>query len=535
MQVLYVAGFEIAAAEDAPAEPDPAAVLLELLGEWIGGQTDAPVPASELRASGERELSRAHGANRRHAVWEHVRGEDQWATRVERRDVAMDGGVFITRVTIGDGPDGLSVRVSMARDVPNAGLTPTSPPILRQPAFVAAIAENPRLDVRVDDQVQDGRYLQVRSPQEVALLAEALRKSARLPILLLHTRTLKARAAARTAASRLIGLARVVTLDYRAARALRELVPEIDVPYAGGLLVWADLAASPTVLSSADVNEADPDVLRASLMARIAPLSVLTRGDDDAYRRTRAAARALESARAAQRTAEAEGTGDSEAQIRALREELTVAQSELEYFSDEYDKAEELAAARAKEVAVLQTQVDQLRAQVEQLNVAATYRPQELAAAEVETFDNAPELKVADGESLEAVAQHLERVSAGRIVFTPKATIAWRKATRYATPDEMRDGLVKLAKVSHDIHDGQERAMGHFDTWVRENYDLRISMHDEAMPKKFRKFLFDGELYDRTPHVKVNDGVPPHECGRVYFTIDKPNSRVIVDHVGLHW
>ncbi len=73
------------------------------------------------------------------------------------------------------------------------------------------------------------------------------------------------------------------------------------------------------------------------------------------------------------------------------------------------------------------------------------------------------------------------------------------------------------------------------DRWIRENYDLKVSLQDDQMPKAFRTFTFEGVKYDRTPHVKVNDGVPHHECGRVYFAFDQKNERIIVDHVGLKY
>jgi flagellar motor protein MotB len=530
MQVLYVAGFDIAAAEGAPPGTDPSQVVLDLLGQWIGGQSDPAINSAELLEDGNRELAQVvvHGALRRTAAWEHVSGEDAWATRVERRDVSVDGSEFITRVTVGDDEDGTSVRVSMAREVAAAGLTPAPVPDLRQPGIVATLAQDPRLDVRVDGQVQDGRYEPVRSSQEVELLANVLSEAGRLPVLLLHTRTLEARSGAQRVASRLIGLVKVVTLDYRAARALHALMPSIEVPYAGGLLVWADVAAPPGIISAPLLNAPDRDVLRTALMSRIAPLSVLTRGVDEAYRRARISAQSHQSLQAAQRTAEAEGAGDAEAQLAALRAELEVTKNELAYVYDECGKAEQDAKDRSSEVAVL-------RAQVEQLTIAQAYQPPAAEAEEAETFDNAPTLEVGNPSSLETLSQHLERVSQGRIVFTPNAVTAWRRADRYPTPDEMRDGLVKLAKIAHDVIGGHAEVRGHTDTWARENYDVKISLQDDDMPKKFRTFTWEDTSYDRTPHVKVNDWVDPHKCGRIYFAIDNANARYIVDHVGLHW
>ncbi|NTW38298.1 MAG: hypothetical protein HGA44_00185 [Cellulomonadaceae bacterium] len=527
MQVLYVTEFTVAPAAAGVTTDDAALICMELLGAWVGGRTDPPVPADELLQDGERDLTLAYGATSRTAAWEHVRGDRAWATRLERRDVAADGSQFVTRVTIGIVEDVTHLRVSMAHQVESTGLTPTAPPTLKQPAIVSDVVTDPRLSVRAGGQVQDGRYLQVRGPDEVAELARSLAHTVRLPILLLHTRTTHAHTAAQRAASRLIGLVRVVTLDYRAARALQQHISGLDVPYAGGLLMWTDLRAPATAISSDLLNAADPDAMRADLMSRIAPLSVLTRGFDETYRHARTDAQATAARLAAERTARATDLGDTTEQIASLRAELAQASAEKAFAYDEAQRGDD-------ENRKLQATITQLRAQVEQLSFANHFKPEH--TDDSETFENAPELVVGDLDSLEQLTQHLERVTEGRITFTPEAVAAWKKANRYSTPDLMQTGLVKLARLADDLHNGTvRRPSGHFDTWVRETYDLRISMQDDAMPKGFRHLTWEGTRYDRTPHVQVNDGVPPHECGRIYFTIDTKNDRVIVSHIGLHW
>ena len=532
MEVLYVTNLDIAASASSQLqEIDPAQVCLELVGDWLGDRTDHVVPYYSLLADGESQLTPAHG-RQRDARWEHVAGADTWATRVERRDVAPDGVEFITRLTVGDAPDGVTVRISMARESRATGLTPTTLPTLHQPAIVAALVEDPRLHVSVDGQVQDGRYLQVRSPEETALLAQALKQRKRLPILLLHSRTLEAQATARRCASRLVGLVRVVTMDYRATRHLRTLEPVADVPYSGGLLVWADLSSPPLPVPTEQINNPDRDVLRAALMSRIAPLSVFTRGVDTAYRTARRAASAERNSEAAAASAEAAQSGTIEEQLEAVTLERDRAREMETFATEECAKAEALAQERADEI-------ERLTAQVEQLTLAsrfmhASHPPDD--APEEKTLDNTPaELEVADGTSLEKLCQHLERAVEGKIVFTPNATAAWKQADRYATPELMRDSLIKLATVARDLYDDQDRSIGHLDTWVRENYDLRISLQDDKMPKKFKTFIWEDRSYERIPHVKVNDGVPPAECGRIYFALDHSNKQLIVDHVGLHW
>src|SRR5690606_37450721 len=125
-------------------------------------------------------------------------------------------------------------------------------------------------------------------------------------------------------------------------------------------------------------------------------------------------------------------------------------------------------------------------------------------------FNDAPTLIAGDVDSLDAVIAHLENCCEGRIAFTLSARTSWKKADHYPTPDQMRTALIKLATVARDLYDGSDRTIGHLDRWVRETYDLKISLQDDQMPRAFRNFTLDGEKYDRTPLVKVNDGVPPH-------------------------
>lgn len=194
-----------------------------------------------------------------------------------------------------------------------------------------------------------------------------------------------------------------------------------------------------------------------------------------------------------------------------------------------WEQADERAKSIAKEAA-------RWKETAEQLRLAQKFIPDNTGTSEIiPTWSNAPKLIVGDVDSLDDLCKHLEEAAKGRIVFTPAALAAWGKADRYGTPDDMAAGLIKLSHAAHDIYDGQQRTMGHMDTWLRETYDLKASLQDDDMPKKFRQFDFEGETLDRTPHVKVNDGVPPHECGRIYFAFDKSKSRIVVDHIGLHW
>ncbi len=182
---------------------------------------------------------------------------------------------------------------------------------------------------------------------------------------------------------------------------------------------------------------------------------------------------------------------------------------------------------------MLADKVETLQAQVEQLTLASLYAGQ--AEAPEPSFDNVPAApSPGETNALQALADHLERAAQGRIVFTSNAIAQWKKADKYPTPADMRDSLIKLAKVAADIYGEQDLTVGHMDNWIRENFDLKVSLQDDNLPKQWAKFEWQGVQLDRTPHVKVNDGVPPYACGRIYFAFDSARKQLVVDHVGLH-
>ncbi|MFC4555399.1 hypothetical protein [Georgenia faecalis] len=528
MQILYVTDFVVTPADGVSLQAAVDATVA-VLSKWAGDY-DAPINASDLFEGGYRDLKATHGALRKYAKWSHLESPTgDWVTRLDVVTIENHGSQFTARVTIGMLSGVLRLRLGLAREVDAAGLSPVAEPEVRQPRVLLDLVEHSDLRVSSDGQVVDGQYLQARGIDNAALVAEVLHAQHRLPVLLVHSRTKEAHQAIRRAASGSIGLVRIVTVDLPTARQLLALEPRARVPYAGGLLVWSDLAVPATAVGEDIVNSRDYDALRKAVIEHIAPLSVLTRGSDDVYRTVREAARVSRADLAAARTAAAVESGNYSAIIEALTHERDQLGLDLNDAMDAWSESD----ARARELA---SEAARWKATAEQLRIAQKYvGAAVIDEAEGPTFENAPELSTGDPDSLASLASHLERAAEERIVFTDTVRSTWKKADRYPTPEAMRVAMVKLAQVARDLYDGQDRTMGHTDNWVRENYDLKVSLQDDKMPKGFRSFTFEGEAHDRTPHVKVNDGVPPHECGRIYFAFDPKNDRMIVDHVGLHY
>jgi hypothetical protein len=527
MQVLYVTDFEVEP-QAGDSLDDAAQECLSALGSWIVGPDAEPLPAAELMADGACDLPLQHQNTAHRAEWTHLDAGEVWATRCERRSTAADGSQFSGRVTVARLESALSVRITLGREAGTASLTPSSEAKILQPRLVSDLAAHPRLRLRAGGQVQDGRYIQVRDKETVGIVAESLATQTRLPILLVHTRTEASMSAVKRAAARLIGMARVVTLDYRSARLLQGCEPRADVPYEGGLMVWADIDAPATVVPPEVVNSAQRDDMLGLIVEQVAPLSVLARGSDTTWATVQRIVQRNLAAQAANRTAEAVESGRSEEIIAALKAERDRALKDLDDALIQWQAAEDHAADTAVEAA-------RYKAQAEQMRIASQYAPRPPAPTTPRSFDDVPALLVGESASLEKFGVHLEQASEGRIVFTTSALSAWSKAKSYPTPELMQIALTKLARVARDLYDGTERTFGHTDTWIRETYDLKVSLQDDQMPKAFRSFTWEETNYDRTPHIKVNDGVPPDACGRVYFAFDKKNGRIVVDHVGLHY
>ncbi|QZN85425.1 hypothetical protein [Cellulomonas sp. C5510] len=528
MQILYVTDFVI---EPAPAVNIDAAVetTLDALSAWVSA-ANSVLNASDLLNDGRRDLRATHGALRKYAEWTHLRSPlGNWVTRLDVVTIGRDGSHFTARVSVGLLNGSLRLRLGMAREVDAAGLSPVADPQVRQPHILADLVNHPSLRVSSGGQIVDGKFLQARGADAAALVADVLRVQHRLPVLLVHARTRQGHQSARRAAAGLVGLVRVVTVDLPTARHLLAHEPRARVPYAGGLLVWSDLDLPATVVGEEIVNAREVDTLRATTMRQVAPLSVLTRGSDELYRAVREAGRVSRSELAAARTAAAVESGNLTAIIEALNQERDQLRSDLNDAMEAWADSDARARGLASEAA-------RWKATAEQLQIAQHYAGAALIDENTDaSLDDTPALVTGDAETFDALASHLEKATEGRLVFTDAARTAWKKADRYPTPVDMRTALVKLAQVAWDLNDGTDRTIGHVDKWIRENYDLKVSLQDDKMPRSFRTFTFEGEKHDRTPHVKVNDGVPPHECGRIYFAFDPENGRIVVDHVGLHY
>ncbi|MEV0157693.1 hypothetical protein AB0H57_28780 [Micromonospora sp. NPDC050686] len=267
-------------------------------------------------------------------------------------------------------------------------------------------------------------------------------------------------------------------------------------------------------------------------MRLLAPVSVLARGLDRAYREARRAEIAHQDRDARARTEQALAEGDTSAQIEALRDELAAARAGADDWqqlaAEEEQRADRFQAEAGK--------VPALEAKIEQLTLAlrAISMPGDAEVTEEDPWVVLPGLVTGDASSAESLFLHLADAAAGRIVFTDRVASSWKKS-KYPFPGEMAECLTKLARVAVALYDGSDRNYPHLDTWIRDEFDLKVALQDDKIEKasKIRYFDYEGATHDRTPHVKVRDHAPPSQVGRIHFALDSENRRLIVDHVGL--
>lgn len=428
MQELYIVDVELLPPDqnDGPSTGTYDEGQLTLL-HWLQHASPSAIEIGDLKYASKAPLKDGAAGSSRHATWDIARDGDNRALRVEIRDTYDDGRPdFVTRVTLASMNRATTARVSMARASSSARLIPVGAADLYQPSVLRTLAMNRNLRLSIGGQRQDGRYEQVRRPQEVQLLLQSLRNPSRLPILLAHVRTTEAMATVKKSAAGLIGMCSVVSVSLPVIRQLASELPG-HAPTAGGAsLVWSDLHATPIRLGSEVVNSGDPDALRKTLMRPLAPLSVLSRGSETKFSQIRRDETRVKERRAAEASLAAHARGDMAAENAALHAQLRAALESL----TEWQELAAYEEQRANELQAEAEESSRLRAQVEQLSVALSASPAPSAASESEdaSWDDLPRLKSANADSAVAFFNALEDLTDNKIVFSDHAAQSWKKS-----------------------------------------------------------------------------------------------------------
>lgn len=527
MQVLYVVEFDVGATED-PSAYDR---LVQHLADWLNRGASALITVDDLATSGSATLPmltvRGNRVADRTASWEHVNG----TVRALRLSVTqgVDKTVELTtRVTIAKGLPGVRLRVGMSREQSSGSLSPIGETPLFQPGLVETVARDESLSLHIGQQQVDSQYIPVRTVSEAYELAQVMRTGQRLPVLLVHLRSPASWDVAKKAANKLIGLTRVCTLNYATSRALAHEVPQADVPFGGARLIWSDVDTPGPVFTPDAIEHLGGEGVRKQLMWRVAALSALARGVDSGWRAARVGFQAQSLATAETLLQQARADSDVTAELEAMK--LKVDQLEVQV--REWQELSELSEAEAKSLEARAARADLAEQSAiywrEQYEASVAQPSRE----QTDPWENVPVLR--PREDPEPTFLALEDASEGRIVFTDGARRSWKNIA-YPDPADMTEKLLSLARAAVRLyaHDGDIATR--IDDWFMTEFQLRVAMSDETISKRkrLRYFTYDGLEYDQLPHVKVRDGVKPNEVGRIHFSLDPKEGRLIVNHVAL--
>ncbi|TFD01394.1 hypothetical protein E3T25_11340 [Cryobacterium sandaracinum] len=384
------------------------------------------------------------------------------------------------------------------------------------------------MDVLIGTQRVDGSYLPIRTTGDAALLIESLRRSQRLPLVLIHLRSPESWSLARVLSAKLVGLARVITLNHATSRQIFGSVPAVNVPFGGAMLVWSDLEARGLSFTGEDVVELGAEEVRARLMGRLAAISALARGIDEGWRSARTEARAEARVAAEERVRLATESDDRSGEIVALRsqvgglqDDLLVWQTMAEESEERRIEAESLASSAEDERRNSDYWREQYEGQVKGGVVEDVVDVWECIPTLLSRSDPAQTFRA------------LEDAAQDRIVFTEAAQRSWKNIS-YPDPEDMTDKLTMFAKAAVDLYGTDTGTIGHLDDWFAQR-GLKVAISDQAISRspKLRTFQFEGREYSQIPHVKVRDGVKPNEVGRIHFDLDKENQRIVVNHVAV--
>ncbi|MBB5633413.1 hypothetical protein BKA04_001636 [Cryobacterium mesophilum] len=530
MQIIYAVDLEVVG--DLPALGRHE-LLLEHVADWLSGGSTREVLASELLNANATTLPPRREANRklvhRDASWEVIGIPSAQSLRLSvaqdlERDVQLT-----TRVTVATIGEDTSLRIELSREHQGGYLSPVRDTPIFQPGILREVVMDDRLQLQIGSQKIDGKYLPIRTSSDVAVLVDVLAASHRLPIVLIHLRSPESWEVARVLSKKLIGLARVITLNFATSNQVFAHVPRAKVPFGGATLVWSDLTSPGLSFTEEEIVALGPEGVRARLMGRLAAISGLARGLDKGWR---AAQARLQNEARVEAEAKVQAAIDSEnlgAENTALREQVSASQSEAHLWQGLAEEAEakgaeaEALASRAEDA---ERSAEYWREQYESIRQGAT------AEEDIDPWDRIPRL-IAKTDPAPAF-RALEDAAQGRIVFTEAAERSWKNIS-YPDPDDMAEKVRRLAMAAVELYGDNPGQIGHLDDWFMERHGLKVAMSDQVISRspKLREFQFEDVTYSQIPHVKVRDGVKPNEVGRIHFDFDKENQRLVVNHVAL--
>lgn len=533
MQVLYVVNFDVQGG-------DAYDRVLGHVAEWLS-DAEGSLTVDSFRRAGSQLLRTAYvgeEAVTRHGVWDVIHNGADRALRLTVAQAAGTGLELTTRVTVTELAGETHFRVGIGRENTSQRLVPVAETDVYQPHIVRALTFDPELTLRTHGQLVSAEYIPIRTADEAREVADNLSRTNRLPLVMVHARTPDTWELARTLSRKLLGLARIVSVNFEASRVISAVHPGVKVPFGGLLLVWPGMSAESMSLTAELISELGAEHILRVLTRRLGSLSALGNGTDALWQHARSAADKARMRVLLERAALAREGGDLQGEIAALKQQVEMLSTTIAELEAIGEDAMQTADTKARLLRDAENELDLAR------HEAKTWRElyqglgsPTLSEEPEDPWDAIPVL--VSKSDPDATFLAISDAASEHIVFTERARKSW-ESIEYPEPDDMTEKLISLARAAVELYAGEPGRLPKLDTWFKEQYGLNVAMTDQTISdwkkKEFKwlnAFEHEDETLNATPHVKVRDGVKLNECGRIHFALEPKKKRIVVQHVAV--
>lgn len=540
MQLLYVVNFSVVG-------NDAYNGVLRHISAWLSNKEN-PLQFNSLLHSGRYTPTPGKVHNKevpRQAEWSVLSHSKSRAIKLTISQHAGSDMELTTRVTLGEDEHGIQLRIGIGRMSTSNALVPVTRTDVFQPRLIRLIDRDSTLKLCINNQTVDGQFQAIKSLDEAKIASDSMNSSNRLPLTIIHLQSPSARDLAYELSRKLIGLTRILTVNYVTARAIAEDHPDANIPFGGLALFWPGMHGRPLRWTAEQITAISTKDITAELTERLGFLAALRSGRDTIWDRIRRNVDDQHMKKLLDQADAARERRDRAGEIEALKQQVKTLNDSNEELSEIGEEAMREADQAKERCSELEYQVQHLKEQLENTKQeAASWRSsyQDIASGPtgnpINPWDAVPNLIPHSDPSNTFLA--ISDASGDYIAFTEQAKKSW-ESIDYPDPADMTDKLIRLAKAASKLYEIRGQSIPHLDIWFKENHGLNVALTDQAISKFkrnelawLRKFDFEDSLsLNATPHVKVRDAVSPNECGRIHFALDPGKNRIVVHHVGL--
>jgi len=540
LQLLYVVNFSVIG-------NDAYNRVLRHISTWLSNE-ESPLQLNSLLSSGQYTPTPGKVHNQeipRHVKWSTLSHSKSRAIKLTVSQHADSDMELTTRVTLGEDKHGVQLRIGIGRMSTSNALVPVTRTDVFQPRLIRLIDRDITLKLRVNNQTVDGQFQAIKSLDEAKIASDSMTSSNRLPLTIIHLQSPNARDLAYELSRRLIGLTRVLTVNYVTARSIAEDHPDANIPFGGLALFWPGMQGRPLRWTAEEITAVSAQDIATRLTERLGFLAALRSGRDAIWDRIRRDVDNQHMKNLLEQADAARERRDRAGEIEALKQQVETLSDSNEELSEIGEEAMRDADQAKERCSELEYQIQHLKEQLENTKrEAASWRISYQGIASgppeksIDPWDEVPKLISHSDPSNTFLA--ISDASGDYIAFTEQAKKSW-ESIDYPDPADMTDKLIRLAQAAKKLYETRGQSIPPLDIWFKENHGLNVALTDQAISKFkrndltwLRKFDFEDSLsLNATPHVKVRDAVSPNECGRIHFALDSDKKRIVVHHVGL--